>query len=69
MLFRKKIERSCSYCAHGTKIENEQVLCIKHGVVSERYACHGFSYDPCKRIPHKQKALNFSKFKDEDFKL
>lgn len=69
MLFRRKLPRSCIYCAWGTKVGDEQVLCIKRGVVSAYYACHKFKYDPCKRVPSKAKALNFSKYNDEDFSL
>ena len=69
MLFRKKIEKSCSYCAHGTKIDEEQVLCIKKGVVPVCGKCRKFSYDPCKRIPAKPKALDFNKYNDEDYTL
>lgn len=69
MLFRRKQPRSCSYCAWGTKVGDEQMLCIKRGVVSVHYACRKFKYDPCKRIPTKAKALNFSKYDSEDFTL
>ena len=69
MLFRKKMPRSCDYCANGTMISNDQVLCSKHGVVSIYYKCRKFIYDPCKRVPVKAKALDFKKFDDEDFTL
>lgn len=69
MLFRKKIQRSCAYCAHGTKYDEEQVLCIKRGVVAADGACRKFSYDPCKRIPVKSKALDFKKYDEEDYSL
>ena len=69
MLFRKRIPRSCSYCAHGTKLDSEQFLCVKRGVVSADKACRKFTYDPCKRVPPKFKALNFSKYNEEDFVL
>jgi len=69
MLFRKKIERSCSYCLHGTHFDKEQVLCTKCGVVSEHYHCRKFTYDPCKRIPPRAKALDFAKYDTEDFSL
>lgn len=69
MLFRKKIPRSCSYCACGTKFDSEQVLCTKRGVVSACASCRKFTYDPCKRVPPKPKALNFSQYKEEDFVL
>ena len=69
MLFRKKIEKSCIYCAYGTKFDDEQVLCIKKGVVPVNGKCRKFAYDPCKRIPPKQKALDFTKYNEEDYSL
>lgn len=69
MLFRKKIERSCSYCACGTKVGDDQVLCTKRGVVSIYYKCRKFVYDPCKRTPVKPHALDFEKYETEDFSL
>ena len=69
MLFRKKIEKSCEYCHHGTTIDNEQVLCIKKGVVPLCGKCRKFVYDPCKRIPKKQKALDFERYDEIDYSL
>jgi hypothetical protein len=69
MLFRKKIERSCSYCIHGTALEDGQVLCIKKGLMQKEDSCRKFRYDPCKRVPGKQKALDFSRFEEKDFSL
>lgn len=69
MLFRRKMPRSCTYCAWGTKMGDEQILCVKRGVVAVSYACRKFVYDPCKRIPCKQKALDLGKYKESDFSL
>lgn len=69
MLFRKKIEQSCSYCVHGTQLEEGQILCAKRGVVCADRKCLKFRYDPCKRIPPKAKALDFSKYDQEDYSL
>lgn len=69
MLFRKKIPRSCAYCAYGAQLEDEQVLCSKTGMRTLEDSCRRFRYDPCKRIPSKAKALDFSKYKDQDFSL
>ena len=69
MLFRKKIPRSCAYCAHGVKLEDGQILCTKKGIRSEDQKCFRFRYDPCKRIPPKAKALDFSRYDKEDFSL
>lgn len=69
MLFRKKIERSCSYCIFGAKLEDGQILCTKRGLRQAEDSCRKFKYDPCKRIPGKPKALDFSRYDEEDFSL
>jgi len=69
MLFRKITERSCSFCLHCTKLNDEQVLCSKRGVMPVNGKCTKFVYDPCKRIPGKAKALDFSKYDQEDYSL
>ncbi len=69
MLFRKKIERSCAYCVHGTKIDDELILCVKKGVVPVDKSCWKFRYDPVKRVPVKAKAMDFSKYDEEDYSL
>lgn len=69
MLFRKKIERSCAYCTFGAKLEDGQVLCSKKGLRTIEDRCRKFQYDPCKRIPGKPRALDFSRYDQEDFSL
>lgn len=69
MLFRKKIERSCSYCTYGACLDNGMILCSKKGMKTAEDKCRRFKYDPCKRIPPKAKALDFSRYNDEDFSL
>lgn len=69
MLFRKTIERRCSYCLHCTRLDDTQVLCAKRGVMPDDGKCLKFHYDPCKRIPGKPKALDFSKYDKEDYSL
>lgn len=69
MLFRKKIDRSCSYCQYGVQFEDSQILCSKKGIRTQEDQCWCFRYDPCKRIPKKMKALDFSKYDKEDFSL
>lgn len=69
MIFRKKIQKSCSYCAFGTKIGDDEILCTKRGIVPAYKSCRKFTYDPCKRVPAKAKAIDFDKYSDEDFKL
>jgi hypothetical protein len=69
MLFRKKIERSCSYCQYGVYLENGLILCSKRGCRTVEDHCRRFKYDPCKRIPPKAKALDFSVYDKEDYSL
>ena len=69
MLFRKKLPRACIYCAHATKLNDDEILCIKRGIRDINAACRKFCYDPCKRVPVKVKAPDFTEFKKEDFEL
>lgn len=69
MLFRKKMDRCCEYCSKGTKMADDTVLCAKRGVVSAQFGCRKFSYDPCKRVPSRQKASDFSRYSPDDFTL
>lgn len=69
MLFRKKIVRSCSYCAHCAAMDEERLVCSKKGLLSQDTPCRRFQYDPLKRTPARRKALDFSKYEQEDFSL
>lgn len=69
MLFRKKIDKSCTYCVHGTLLDSGQVLCAKKGICASRTKCRKFCYDPLKRVPVKPKAPDFEKYDQDDFSL
>ena len=69
MLFRKKIERSCAYCQFGVALDDSTILCSKKGLRKLPDGCMKFRYDATKRIPTKPKALDFSKYDQEDFTL
>ena len=69
MLFRKKMPRRCGECIHATVIDDSTVRCSKKGNRSMDDKCLLFSYDPCKRIPLKPKALDFMKYDQEDYSL
>lgn len=69
MLFRKKIERSCTYCLYGAHLEDGEILCSKKGMKTDQDKCWKFKYDPCKRVPTKAKAMDFSKYENEDYSL
>ncbi len=69
MLFDKHIEPRCAYCKRGEFLDEEQIICVKKGVVSPAGACRAFRYDPLKRVPPKPASADFGKFTDEDFTL
>jgi len=69
MLFHKKIEPRCAYCAKGTQLGEDTVACIKKGIVSFGFSCRSFRYDPLKRIPPRPVAPDFSKLEEKDFSL
>ena len=63
------MERSCQYCRFGTQMNEEMMLCAKKGIVQPCDDCRKFRYDPFKRVPPKPKALDFSKYEEDDFSL
>ena len=69
MLFSNNIEPNCSYCLHGGKISDTEVICIKKGVVDAAGSCRKFIYDPLKREPARHIALDTSSFDKSDFEL
>ena len=69
MLFRKKIEQDCLYCRYGTTLDEDMMLCAKKGIVQRCDDCRKFRYDPFKRVPPKPKAVDFSKYEEDDFSL
>lgn len=68
-LFQEDIDPRCAYCANGSLLEGEQILCAKKGVVSASGSCRAFRYDPLKRVPPKPAVLEPSKHAPEDFRL
>ena len=69
MLFRKKIDPRCAYCAKGTRLSDEEVACVKCGIVAAEHHCGAFRYDPLKRTPARRKPPEFQQFLDTDFTL
>lgn len=69
MLFRKKIEKACGYCAYATQLEDGNVLCSKKGVKDAESKCRKFRYDPLRRVPSRMKPLDFEQYRQEDFTL
>ena len=68
MLFRKKIDRYCTYCQFAGKIDEDSMICQFCGVVPSAHHCRRFRYDPLKRVPPRPAALN-DKYTSEDFSL
>lgn len=69
MLFQKSIEPRCAYCARGSALEKDTVLCPRKGVVPAGGSCRAFRYDPLKRVPPAPAPVDFSRLKEEDFSL
>ncbi len=69
MLFRKKINKFCSYCVHSAKIDEDTYLCKKKGMVLSSHHCRKFRYDPLKRVPPRMNPKDFAKLDEEDFSL
>ena len=69
MLFRKKIERACAYCARAVKADEDTMVCRKKGPVSANESCRRFRYDPLKRIPEAPSAELPPQPKDADYSL
>ena len=63
------MDRSCLYCRYGTQMNEDMMLCAKKGIVQPCDDCRKFRYDPFKRVPPKPKALDFSKYEEDDFSL
>ena len=69
MLFEKDIEPRCAYCKRGSLLGEDQVMCLKRGIMSAAGSCRAFRYDPLKRVPPKPLHPDFSKLRDEDVGL
>jgi len=69
MLYSKEIEARCEICSLGKKINDDEAICSKHGIVSLGYKCRRFKYDATKRIPPESDFADLSSFKEHDFSL
>ncbi len=70
MLFRKKNERRCDLCLYATATDDEDIImCQKKGKRNYHDRCIRFTYDPCKRIPSRARALDARKYEEYDYSL
>lgn len=69
-LFRKDVDHACQYCTYAVILTEDHVMCNKKKKkMSVDEKCRRFQYDPLKRVPAKQKALDFSKYEEYDYSL
>lgn len=69
-MFRQKIEPACCYCSHSFEVADGYVNCTRKKLtMGPDESCSRFQYDPLKRVPTKQKALDFSKYEQYDYSL
>lgn len=69
LLFRKKMERYCTYCVFAGKLNDDTLICRKCGIVPASHRCRRFRYDPLKRIPVKPKTQDTARYHEKDFSL
>ena len=69
MFFRKQNDRCCGLCIYAHISDEDTVVCRHKGKRGYEQKCLRFTYDPCKRIPAKAKALDTSKNEEYDYSL
>ncbi len=69
MLFRKKMPKTCFHCLYARIKDEAEIQCEKRGARTADSPCRRYKYDPCKRIPPRLKAPDFSAFDADDFSL
>ena len=69
LLFRKNIEKQCSYCKRAAKVDEHTMICVAKGIVHCDSHCARFRYDPLKRIPDPPARMQLPKRDDSDYSL
>ena len=69
MLFDRDIEPNCAYCRFSSMLGDDEVVCIKRGIMSGFGSCGAFTYEPTKRVPGKIYRLRATELSEEDFAL
>lgn len=69
MLLDNNIEPCCGYCRHGTSMGNNEVICIKRGIMESSGNCNSFRYEPTKRVPDSTPVFTTSELSEEDFTI
>ena len=69
MLFDINIEPGCKYCCYGTALDDDEIICIKRGVMAGHGSCSAFRYEPTKRVPEALPNLDDSELSEDDFSI
>lgn len=69
MLFNKNMEPCCIYCSYGVRLNENNIACLKHGIVNVSDMCPKFNYDPLKRVPGRPRKISMGKYTEVDFSL
>ena len=68
-LIDENVEPKCTYCSHGKSLGNDEVACVRRGVMSSSGHCRGFRYEPTKREPRALQRLDTAMFSKQDFSI
>ncbi|MBR5479251.1 MAG: hypothetical protein IKU84_03650 [Clostridia bacterium] len=68
MLFNKDIQPCCAYCLEGSEVNEDTVVCKRHGVVLKSFRCRHYKYNPFNRTPPSQDDIELN-FSENDFSI
>jgi len=68
MLFNKDIQPCCAYCLKGSSINDDMVVCKRHGVVLKNFKCRHYEYNPFSRTPPSDDDITLD-FSHSDFSI
>jgi len=69
LLLDSNIEPRCWYCRYGTSLGNDEIMCIKRGIMESLGYCGAFRYEPTKRVPELMPDLKTAGYSESDFSL
>ena len=69
MLLNRSIKPCCGYCRYGTALGNDEVICIRRGVMESSASCGAFRYEPTKRDPEALPTLKASNLSEDDLSI
>ena len=69
MLFDRNIEPLCAYCRYGSALGQDEIACIRRGIMESSGSCGAFRYEPTKRVPKVMPRLDSKGVSEGDFTL